>query len=54
VEAGTSSCDDVEGSSGSSSGGLRFKIQTLCLCVFNILIKRRLGSQVVLGLICDK
>jgi hypothetical protein len=38
-----------------ASCGPGFKIQTLCLCVVNVLIKEgRLRNQVVLGLSCDE
>jgi hypothetical protein len=40
-------------SSSYASCDLGFKIQTLCICVVNVLIKGRLRNQVVLGLICD-
>jgi hypothetical protein len=34
--------------------GLGFEIETLCLCVVNVLVKGRLRNQVVLGLISDE
>jgi hypothetical protein len=43
-------------SSSRASCGLRFKIQTLCLCVVNVLIKRKIEkpSDQYLDLICDE
>jgi hypothetical protein len=43
-------------SSSCASCGLRFKIQTLCLCVVNVLIKGEIekSSRQYLGLICDE
>jgi hypothetical protein len=34
--------------------GLGFKIQTLCICVVNVLIEGEIEKPSVLGLICDE
>jgi hypothetical protein len=43
-------------SSSCASFGIGFEIQTLCLCVVNVLIKREIdkSSGQYLGLICDE